>query len=53
MLRGSDGTLQIYRNINCYSTVSQNNVLYSVMDGCEEIGRGGGLGEMKELYRYS
>ena len=28
---GSEGTLQIYLNINCYSTVKQDNVLCSVM----------------------
>jgi hypothetical protein len=34
MLRGSEGTLQIYLNTNCYSTVRQNTVLFSVMTTC-------------------
>jgi hypothetical protein len=37
MLNGSEGTLQIYLNTNCYSTDRQNNVLFSVMDVCEEM----------------
>jgi hypothetical protein len=31
---GSEGTLQICLNINCYNTVKQNYVLYSVMTTC-------------------
>jgi hypothetical protein len=31
MLRGSEGTLQICLDINCYNIVKQNNGLYSVM----------------------
>jgi hypothetical protein len=34
MLRGSEGTLQIYLNINCYSTARQNTVLFSVTTTC-------------------
>jgi len=36
---GSEGTLQIYLNINCYSTVKQNNVLCSVMTTCFGVTR--------------
>jgi len=34
---GSEGTLQIYLNINCYSSIKQNNVLYSVFSNDHEF----------------
>jgi hypothetical protein len=34
MLRGSEGTLQICVDLNCYNTVKHNNVFYSVMTTC-------------------